>query len=355
MNRRRLILSTGSRGRARKWRTIQFACGFLACLATSQGNAASFGDFYAGKQLTYIVGTSAGGGYDLYSRILVEHWARHIPGKPIFVVQNMPNASGVGAANYVSNVAPKDGTYFAMCSAGIVLTEALTPTQVRYRSSEFGWVGTVTTMTDVLAVFKSTGIATLEEAKRIPVLLGANGKGSALSMQPKLANALLGTKFKIIGGYAGGNEVNIAMERGEVSGRTNQWDSWNSQRPDWVGEDRLAYLLQFGPKLPELPSVPSFRELVTSPDDQALVDLLEVLQYVGRSVFTTPGVPADRLAILRRSFDETLKDPRFIARMQEAKLDLLSRPGEATQSYITGIMNGASNAAQTFDQIIGAN
>ena len=329
-----------------------FAIGLLAAVAASSDRAKA-DSFYAGKQLTYIVGTSAGGGYDLYSRILVEYWARHIPGAPHIVVQNMPNASGVGAANYIFNVAPKDGTYFAMCSAGFVLTGALTPERVRFRPAELDWVGTVTTMTDILAVFKSTGVATLDDAKRIQVLLGANGKGSALSMQPKLVNALLGTKFKIIGGYAGGNEVNIAMERGEVFGRTNQWDSWNAQRPDWIRDHRLGYLLQFGPKIEDLPAVPSFPELVSKPEDKALVDLLEVQQYVGRSVFTTPGVPPDRLALLRRSFDDTLKDPDFRARMRSAKLDLLSRPGEQTQAYVEKVMSNVSDIAAKFDHIVG--
>lgn len=329
-----------------------FAMGLVAAVAAPAGRAGA-DSFYAGKQLTYIVGTSVGGGYDLYSRILAEYWARHIPGAPRFVVQNMPNASGVGAANYIFNVAPKDGTYFAMCSAGFVLTAALTPEQVRFRPAELDWIGTVTTMTDILAVFKSTGVATLEDARKIEVPLGANGKGSALSMQPKLVNALLGTRFKIIGGYAGGNEVNIAMERGEVSGRTNQWDSWNAQRPDWIREHKLSYLLQFGPKLTDLASVPSFPELVSKPEDKALVDLLEVQQYIGRSVYTTPGVPADRLAVLRRSFDDTLKDPDFLARMQSAKLDLLSRPGEETQAYVAKVMSNLSDSARRFDRIVG--
>jgi tripartite-type tricarboxylate transporter receptor subunit TctC len=242
-----------------------------------------------------------------------------------------------------------------MCSAGIVLTEALTPSQVKYRSSDFGWVGTIATMTDILAVFKSTGVATINDAKKVQVLLGSIGKGSTLSIQPKLVNALLGTQFKIIGGYAGGNEVNIAMERGEVSGRTNQWESWKSQRPEWVRDGSLSYLLQFGPKLSDFPDVPSLRELVVKPEDLLLVDLLEVLQYVGRSVFTTPGVPADRLAVLRRAFDETMKDPEFIARLKEAQLELLPRRGEETQSYITKAMSNAPEAARKINQIADAN
>jgi tripartite-type tricarboxylate transporter receptor subunit TctC len=312
-------------------------------------------DFYAGRQITYIVGTSAGGGYDLYSRILAEYLPRHIPGNPTIVVQNMPNASGVGATNHMYNVAPKDGTYLAMCTAGIILTEALQPSQVRYDSTKLGWVGTVTTMTDILAVFKDTGVATIADAKKISVVLGANGKTSTLAMQPELVNALVGTKFKIISGYAGGNEVNLAMDRGEVMGRTNQWDSWNAQRPAWIADNKLSYLVQFGPKLPELGDVPGFHDLVADPKGLAVVDLLEVLQYVGRAVFTTPGVPEQRMAILRRAFDDTLADLAFRQRMTETKLDMSSRSGAETQAYIANVMASSRAAADDFNRLIDAN
>jgi tripartite-type tricarboxylate transporter receptor subunit TctC len=311
--------------------------------------------FYAGKTLTFIVGTSPGGGYDLYMRLLAEFMPRHIPGQPKVVVQNIANASGQGAANRVYAQAPKDGTVFAMCSAGIVLAEALDPAEVRYRSKEFGWVGTMTTMTDVLAVFKSTGVSRIEDAKKTPVVLGAMGSASALRLQPALVNALLGTRFNIVGGYAGGNEVNLAMDRGEVQGRTNQWDSWEAQRPQWIAEGKLNYLLQIGPKLRELPDVPALGELVKDPAQKAMVDLLEVLQWVGRSVYTTPGVPEARLAMLRRAFDATMADPEYIARTESMKLDRYTRSGEETQAYIEKIMTGSEGVAKEFRKAVGLN
>jgi tripartite-type tricarboxylate transporter receptor subunit TctC len=311
--------------------------------------------FYAGKTLTFIVGTSPGGGYDLYMRLLAEYMPRHIPGQPRVVVQNIANASGQGAANRVYAQAPKDGTVFAMCSAGIVLAEALDPSEVRYRSKDFGWIGTMTTMTDVLAVFKGTGVSSIEDAKKTPVLLGAMGSTSALRLQPALVNALLGTKFNIVAGYAGGNEVNLAMDRGEVQGRTNQWDSWEAQRPQWIAERKLNYLLQIGPKLPELPDVPTLSELVKDAAHKPLVDLLEVLQWVGRSVYTTPGVPEARLAMLRRAFDATMNDPEFIARIQSMKLDRNSRSGEETQAYIEKVMSSSEVVAREFRRQVGLN
>jgi tripartite-type tricarboxylate transporter receptor subunit TctC len=331
------------------------AAAAVASLWGPGAKAADESQFYAGKTLTFIVGTSAGGGYDLYMRLLAEYMPHHIPGQPKVVVQNMSNASGRGAANYIYTQAVKDGTVFGMCSAGIVLAEALDPSQVRYRSKDFDWIGTMTTMTDVLAVFKTTGVDTIEAAKKTPVILGAMGKDSALRLQPALVNALLGTKFKIVGGYAGGNEVNLAMDRGEVFGRTNQWDSWEAQRPQWIAEHKLNYLLQIGPKLPELADVPAFGELVKDPKQKALVDLLEVLQWVGRSAYTTPGVPASRLTVLRRAFDQTMNDPEYIARIKSLNLDRYTRSGAETQDYITKVMSNSDTVAQEFKQLVDAN
>jgi tripartite-type tricarboxylate transporter receptor subunit TctC len=338
-----------------KMQIIKAAVALLIFAVSANTSKADEGNFYAGKTLTFIVGTSPGGGYDLYMRLLAEFMPRHIPGQPRVVVQNIANASGQGAANRVYTQAPKDGTVFAMCSAGIVLAEALDPDEVRYRSKDFGWIGTMTTMTDVLAVFKTTGVSSIEDARRTPVVLGAMGSTSALRLQPALVNALLGTKFNIVAGYAGGNEVNLAMDRGEVQGRTNQWDSWEAQRPQWIAGGKLNYLLQIGPKLPELGDVPAFGELVKDPGQKAMVDLLEVLQWVGRSVYTTPELPAARLTMLRRAFDATMTDPDFIARIEGLKLDRNSRPGEETQAYIEKIMSNSDVVAREFRKQVGLN
>jgi tripartite-type tricarboxylate transporter receptor subunit TctC len=340
------------RGTTLKIRMALAAILIFASLAPARANDE---EFYAGKTLTFIVGTSPGGGYDLYMRLLAEFMPRHIPGRPKAVVQNISNASGQGAANRVYTQAPKDGTVLAMCSAGIILAEALDPDEVRYRSKDFGWIGTMTTMTDVLAVFKTTGVSSIEEAKKTPVVLGAMGSTSALRLQPALVNALLGTKFNIVGGYAGGNEVNLAMDRGEVQGRTNQWDSWEAQRPQWIAEGKLNYLLQIGPKLPELAQVPTLGELVKNPAQKSMVDLLEVLQWVGRSVYTTPGVPEARLATLRSAFDATMKDPEFIARSEGLKLDRYTRSGQETQAYIEKVMSNSSVVAKEFKKTVGLN
>ena len=325
----------------------------FACVEAA--SADDVADFYAGRQITFIVGTTPGGGYDLYARILAEHIARHIPGTPKVVVQNMAAASGVGAANHVYNIAPKDGTVIAMCSAGIVLTELLDPPRVKYRSRNFGWIGTASTITDVLAVFKSSGVATLDDARQKSVTIGAAGKNGTLSMQPALVNSLLGTKFQIVKGYTSGNEINLAMDRGEVQGRTNQLDSWKAQRPAWVREGKLNYLLQFGPKLPDLPGVPSFDELVTTPKDKAVVDLMEIIQFVGRSIYTPPGIPKERLAALRAAFDLTMTDPDYVAKTKQYDLDNYFRKGTELQADLDRIMQNTDSIVRDFKQAVDRN
>jgi tripartite-type tricarboxylate transporter receptor subunit TctC len=302
--------------------------------------------FYAGKQITFVAPTTVGGGFDLYSRIFVEYFRKFIPGQPTIVVQNMPGAGGIRAANFMYNVAAKDGSVIGMPLANIPLSEAIEPSVARYQSSKFNWIGTITGETDILAVWKTSGLASIEEARHKEVVIGGTGKLGMLALNVNLANALLATKFKVVSGYPSGNEVNLAMENGEVQGRTNQWTSWKSQRPQWVSENKLNYLLQIGPKEPELPNVPAFLELVKTPKDQAMVRLLQTNQVVGRSVYAPPDVPKDRVAALRAAFDKTMRDPDFLARMKGMGLYVQPSTGAELEEEIARSMENVGDAAR---------
>lgn len=319
----------------------------IAAASAAPAVAADNASFYAGKQITFLVGTGAGGGNDLYARLLAPFFARFLPGNPTIVVQNMPGSDGTVAAAHVYSVAPKDGTVIATSPSSMFLSEALNPTRVRFDSRKFGWVGTIATMTDVLAVFKSSGVETIADAKRKEVAIGGSGNFGLSSMEPLLANAVLGTKFRVVRGYTGGDTVNLAMEQHEIEGRTNQWASWKVLRPDWIRLGSLSYLLQFGPKDPSLPSsVPAIRDLVTTPDDRAMVDLLEIAQYMGRSVFAPPGLPPERLALLRDAFDKTMQDSGFIARMKAANLELYPRTARQIEAELAEATVNRDKVAQ---------
>ena len=324
-----------------------------ASLAALPAKADAISDFYGSQRLNFIVPTSAGGGFDLHSRILMEFMPNYIPGKPRAVLQNMPGAGGVLAANYVYRVAPKDGSMIGMALSSIPMAEALQTEEILYKSTGFGWIGTITTETEVLAVWKASGVTNIDEAKQKNVPIGATGKLGTLGLNTALANALLGTKFKIVYGYPGSTEINMAMENREVQGRTNQWTSWKTQSADWVKAGTLAYLLQIGPKDPELTQVPSFSDLVSSPGDKAMVALLQSNQLMGRSIYAPPNVPPERLAALRAAFDKTLVDPAYLARVKQAGLELINPcSGEELAASITATMSTSTQAAADMKKLL---
>lgn len=311
-------------------------------------------DFFAGRQINLTIGTSTGGSYDLYGRTLAQFLPDHIPGRPTIVVRNMPGSSGLALANTIFSAAPRDGTAIAISPAGMILSEVLEPDSLSFRSRQFGWVGTMSTMTDVLAVFKSTGVTSIEDAKKRELVIGAGNKVGNPSIYGAFLNWLLGTRFRIVLGYPGGTEMNLAMERGELEGRTNQWDSWKSQRPHWISEGKLSYLLQFGPPVAELPGVPTLNHFARNAEDRAIIDLLNVGELVGRSVYAPPGLPADRLSILRAAFDATMHDPRYVARMQSLGLDMLSRRGADLQADLDRAMSHTDAVARSLRGILQA-
>jgi tripartite-type tricarboxylate transporter receptor subunit TctC len=322
------------------------AFGLLLGGSISTAGADDVAAFYAGRQITFVAPTSVGGGFDLYSRLFAESVRKFIPGQPSIVVQNMPGAGGLRAAGYIFNVAPKDGSVIGMPLANIPLSEVIEPGAARYQSAKFSWIGTITPETDVLGVWRDAGVVSLDDARQKEITIGATGKFGLLAMNVNLANALLGTRFKVVLGYPSGNEVNLAMENREVQGRTNQWTSWKSQRPDWVKDNRLSFLLQIGPRESELPDVPVFLDLVRSPRNQAMVRLLQSNQVVGRSIYAPPDLPRDRLAALRDAFDKTVRDPEFLARMNAAGLYVRPLPGVALEQEIFRSMEHAGDTAR---------
>jgi tripartite-type tricarboxylate transporter receptor subunit TctC len=330
-------------GAARAAICLGIGLSFGVCAAAHSQQAAPW---YAGKQITFIAPTTAGGGYDLYSRLFVEIFRKYIPGNPLIIVQNMPGAGGMRSASYLFNIAPKDGTAIGMPLATVPISEALEPNDARYHSTQFGWIGTITSETDVLGVWKSTGVANLDDARKKEVSIGATSKTGALALNVYLANALLGTKFKVVLGYPSGNEVNMAMDTGEIQGRTNQWTSWNNQRPQWIKDGRVNFLLQIGPPEAELPQVPVFLDLVSKPRDRAMVRLLQTNQLLGRSIYAPPGIPSERLATLRAAFDKTVHDPAFIEHLKIAGLYLKPLAGDAIEQEIIDAMENVGQAAK---------
>jgi tripartite-type tricarboxylate transporter receptor subunit TctC len=321
----------------------------LAFATTTAAKAQqSVADFYRGKTITYNLAVPDGASWGLYARTFIEHLRKHIPGNPNVILQVMPGGGGVAAGNHIFNVAAKDGTVIGTPLSTAMVFAATDPGQVMYDPRKFSWIGSMAVVQDVITVWHTAPAKTLDDAKRIELIMGATGKGSNSFQDVALANNLLGTKFKPVRGYKGGAEINIAIERGEVHGRSTTWDSWPGSHPDWLRDKKLIHLVQLGPrKLPEIgDDVPLFRDLVSG-EQQAIVDFVGVSLAMGRAVYAPPGVPKDRLEALRAAFLDTMKDPAYIAQAKKLKLD--------TETWQTGdaverIVNEAFSLSPTLIQ-----
>lgn len=324
----------------------------LGVTAALPANAESPKEFYSKNRLTLIVGAGAGGGYDLYARVLFAHMPQHIPGNPTAVVQNMAGAGGAKAANYLANVSPKDGSAIGMPLGSTVLRQVLRPKKIKFKAEKFGWIGTITTTTDVLGIRADAGIKTLDDAKKKEIIIGSTSKLSQTHLQPALVNKLLGTKFRIVQGYKSGRTLNLALDRKEIQGRTNPWISWITQKGAMIRNHKVNFVVQYGPKVADLPKVPRFLDLVKDPKKRAMVELLEIMQFTGRSIMAPEGIPKDRLATLRKAFDDTMKDPAFLADAKSKKMIVNPRSGADLQADMIRIMGSAKPTADNLKTIL---
>ena len=310
-------------------------------------------DHYRGRKIDLVIGYSPGGTYDLYARLVARHLAQHIPGKPLIVPRNMPGAGSRTAATFVANIAPRDGSVLATADQSLALQQAAGDKRMAFDTNRFIYVGNPNVENNTTATWHTSGIKTIDDAKRREVTMGATG-GSTSSQYPKAMNALIGTRFKIVLGYPGGNDINLAMERGEVDGRgSNSWASWKATRPHWLAEKKINILVQIGlKKAPDLPDVPLLLELAANTEDRALLRLLSASTLIGRPIFTTPEVPAERVAALRSAFDAMMRDPAFLEDARRGLFEIDPVPGEAMQKLVAEIVAVPKEQGERLRQLI---
>lgn len=315
--------------------SLLLAAGWPAPAAAQQ----AVEDFYRGRKIDLIIGYSPGGSYDLYARLVARHLGPHIPGKPLIVPRNMPGAGSRTAATWVYNLAPRDGTVLATADQSLALQQAAGDARIQFDTAKFIYIGNPNVENNTTVTWHTSGVKTIEDAKRREVTMGATG-GSTSSQYPKAMNALLGTKFKIILGYPGGNDINLAMERGEVEGRgSNSWASWKATRPQWIAEKKINILVQIGfKKAPDLPDVPLLMDLGANEADRTLLRILSASTQIGRPIFTAPGVPPERVAALRQAFDAMVRDPAFLAEAKQLNFDIEPVGGEELQKLVAEII-----------------
>ena len=321
---------------------------FMAALAgalllgSHPAAADAVADFYKGKQIRFIVRTTVGGDYDQYSRLIARFMGKHIPGNPAIIVVNMPGGGGITAANYMAQVAPRDGTVVGIVSQGLAVDQALAASpQLKADLREFNWIANVVFSNQLLVVWHTSPTKTIDDAKKRVTTIGTTGAGSSSVQYPAFYNNVLGTKFKIVFGYPGGQHIDLAMERGEVEGRgTNPYSGWMASKPTWIPEKKIIPLMQAGiEKEPALPDVPLIIDQPVRAEDKPLLQFMANASTVGRPFATTPGVPADRVAALRAAFAATIRDPEFIATAKKENMEIRPQTAEVLTQVVLGLLN----------------
>ena len=302
-----------------------FAAGLAlgAATFTLPAAAQSVADFYKGNTIRLVIWASAGGEYDVHGRLVSRHIGRHIPGNPNVIASQMTGGGGLVAANHLYNVAPKDGTSLAMLVSSLPFLQAIGLNGVKFDAARLNWIGTLAPTQEGLVAWHTGPVKTFEDLRKTEFVLGASGAGSTSVITPTMINELLGTKIKIVPGYPGGTQINLAMERGESMGRWNTWSSWKTTRPEWIAEKKIVFLLTSALRKPkDLQGPPLLIDLAKNDDDKRIFELLATNAEMGRPIATTPDVPADRLKALRAAYSAMLEDPAFIAETKQLKIEL---------------------------------
>jgi tripartite-type tricarboxylate transporter receptor subunit TctC len=298
-------------------------CALATLLAAPALAEPSVEAFYRGKTVELVVGTLPGGGYDLYGRLIARYLGRHIPGQPTVIVKNMPGAGHLRMANWLYNAAPRDGTVLATTPQSIAIEQALGTAGIQYDAARYTYIGRVAPVVEVTYTWHTSPTKSIADARKRETVMGGSGVASPTVFYLKALNALAGTRFRIVVGFRGGSETELAMQRGEVEGNTKAWASMKVDNAEWLRDRQVNIILQYAlERAPDLPDVPMMSELGLDDRVTAALKMFAAGNAMGRSIFATPDIPRERAAALRRAFMATMNDPELIAFTKERRIDL---------------------------------
>jgi tripartite-type tricarboxylate transporter receptor subunit TctC len=304
--------------------------------ALTAAHADEVADFYKGRNVTINIGYSAGGGYDIYARVLARHLGDHIPGNPTVIPQNMPGAGSLKAVNYLYNIAPKDGTVMATFARGLAMQPLFDKQGIEFDAQKLNWIGSITNEVSVCAFRTDSGIATWQDMLTKSYTVGGTGSGSDTDVFPNALRNMFHMNMKLATGYPGGEDVVLALERGEVNGRCGwSWSSLISRNRSMLDEKKIFVPVQLSlEKHPDLPNVPLVMDLTTDTKLAAALKLIFARQTVARPYAAPPGVPEARIRALREAFDATMKDPEFLAEAKKTDLEVQPVSGAQVQQLV---------------------
>jgi tripartite-type tricarboxylate transporter receptor subunit TctC len=312
------------------------AVAVLAFAAVAPASAQTPAEFYKGRIVELYIGYSVGGAYDLYARTIARHLGRHIPGNPTIIPKNLEGAGSLRLANWLYNVGRKDGSVLGTIGRGTAFDPLLGSTGAQFQADKFTWIGSANNEVSVCVAWKGSGITTFEDVLVKELVIGGTGQAADTDQFPRILNGVLGTKFKIVSGYPGGNDVTLAMERGEVKGRCGwSWSSVLSTHKRWIDDKSITILAQLSlAKHPDLPDVPLVMDFAKTEDQQQIFKLIFARQVMGRPYLAPPGVPKDRADALRKAFADTMKDLDFLADAEKAALEITPVAGEEVEQLV---------------------
>ena len=325
----------------------------IATAAMIAGSAPAFadavGDFYADKQMTLIIGSDIGAGYDAQGRLMARHIGRFIPGHPNIVVQNMPAAGSLAAANHLYNIAAKDGTVFGMMMRNVLTAQMTNPTAVRFDIAKFDWIGSLATENGVMIVWHTAPQKTVQDLMTQPLIVGGT-TGTDTEISGRLLNEFIGTKFKVVTGYKGNADVELAMERGEVEGMANlSWSNLKNVKSDYLKNNLVRLVLQNSlEKAPDLPDVPLATDFAKDAMGHQVMELYFSQKLAARPVMAPPGIPADRLKALRTAFMALATDPKFQEDAEKSKLEVNPTGYESVEKVIKAITSASPDVTKRF-------
>lgn len=338
----------------------QVACAslvvFVMCLAAASSHAQTPAEFYKGKNVDMYIGYSVGGGYDVYGRLVARFMGKHIPGNPTVVVKNMEGAGSMRLANWIYNVGPKDGTVMGTVARGIAFDTLFGMPGAQFDGNKYTWIGSANDEVSVCVAWHTSGVTKFEQLMEKEMIVGGTGGSADTDQFPKVINAVLGTKMKVVAGYPGGNDINLAMERGEVSGRCGwSWSSVKSTQAAWLKDKKINVLVQLSlAKHEDIPEIPLIMDLAKTEEQKQIFKLIFARQVLGRPFLAPPGVPVDRVAALRQAFMDTMKDPEFLAEADKMKLEITAVSGQELQKIVQEAYETPKDVVKKTGDILGA-
>jgi tripartite-type tricarboxylate transporter receptor subunit TctC len=309
----------------------------MSALASFDARADEVADFYKGKQITLIVGSDAGGGYDLLGRLVARHLGQFIPGNPGIIVQDMAASGSMVMTNLIYNTSPEDGSVIGLVKRGILISELTRQPGVHFEVAKFNWIGSVSSEVSVVVAWHTAAVKTFQDLMTHQLIVGGTGATGDTEASARILNALAGTKFKIVSGYPGTADVLLAMQRGEIEGVADlSWSEMKVENADLLAAHELNLLAQNSlVKAPDLPDVPVTMDFVTNPADRPIAQLYYAMKGVARPILAGPKVPAERVAALRTAFARMVQDPSFKQDAAQGKLDLTPSDYKSVEDFVT--------------------